>query len=139
MNSAKMVWTGEGLDFQGSVGTGYEFDVSGGSDKIGAGPMDLILAGVAGCTAVDVVMILQKQRQDVTGVEVEVSGIRADEHPKVYTVVMLNYTIRGRGIDPTAVERAIRLSEEKYCSASAMIASSGARMETTFQIEEEAQ
>ncbi len=139
MNSAKIVWTGEGLDFQGALSSGYELDVCGGSKKTGAGPMDLILAGVAGCTAIDVVMILQKQRQDVTGVEVEASGIRADEHPKVYTVVTLNYTIRGKDIDPTAVERAIRLSEEKYCSASAMIVSSGARMETTFQIEEEAQ
>ena len=135
-NSAKTVWKGEGLNFRGSVGSGYEFDVGGGSDKIGGSPMEYLLVGVAGCTAVDVVSMLQKQRQNVTGVEVEAVGTRADEHPKVYTRVILNYLIRGKDVDPRAVERAIHLSEEKYCSASAMFSRAGTRMEITFKIEE---
>ena len=76
-NSGKTVWKGEGLNFQGSVGSGYEFDVGGGSDKIGGSPMEYLLVGVAGCTAVDVVSMLQKQRQNVTGVEVEAAQAAA--------------------------------------------------------------
>ena len=134
-NSARMVWKGEGLEFQGSVGSGYTFDVSGGAGKKGGGPMEILLAGVAGCTAVDVVLILQKQRQKVTGVEVEATGTRAADHPKVYTDVELVFTIRGEDVDPQAVERAISLSEEKYCSASQMFLQSGATMRSTYRIE----
>lgn len=135
-NSAKTVWKGEGLNFEGSVGSGYEFDVGGGSDKVGGSPMEYLLVGVAGCTAVDVVSMLKKQRQDVLGLEVEAVGTRADDHPKVYTAVTVTYIVRGRNIDPRAVERAINLSEEKYCSASAMFTRAGARVETKFKIEE---
>lgn len=135
-NSAKTVWKGEGLNFKGIAGSGYQFDVGGGSDKIGGSPMEYLLVGVAGCTAVDVVGMLQKQRQDIVGLEVEAIGTRADEHPMVYTEVTLIYTIRGKNVDPKAVERAIRLSEEKYCSASVMFSRSGAQIDTTFKIEE---
>ena len=134
--SAKTVWKGEGLNFKGIAGSGYQFDVGGGSDKIGGSPMEFLLVGVAGCTAVDVVGMLRQQRQDIAGVEVEAIGTRADEHPMVYTDVTLIYTIRGKNVDPKAVERAIRLSEEKYCSASAMFSRSGAQIDTIFKIEE---
>ena len=134
-NSARMVWKGEALEFQGSVGSGYTFDVSGGDDKTGAGPMEILLAGVAGCTAIDVVLILQKQRQKVAGVEVEATGVRAIENPKVYTDVELIYIVRGDDIDPQAVERAISLSEEKYCSASNMFLQAGVTMRSTYRIE----
>ena len=135
-SSAKVVWTGAGLDFKCVVGSGYQFDVSGGAEKIGGGPMEFLLAGLAGCTAVDMVLILQKQRQEVVGIEVEAQGIRADDHPKVYTDVALTYVVRGKNIDPQAVERAMTLSEEKYCSASAMFSRSGAMITTTYRIEE---
>jgi putative redox protein len=135
-NSAKIVWTGQGLNFQGSVGSGYEFVVSSGSEKIGGSPMEFVLAGVAGCTASDIVLILEKQRQNVRDVIVEAVGERAEDPPKVYTDVKLHYTVSGNAIDPKAVERAIRLSEEKYCSASAMLSRSGTRMQTTFEIVE---
>ncbi len=131
-----MVWKGKGLDFTGSVGSGYTFDVSGGSEKTGGGPMEFLLAGVAGCTAVDMVHILQRQRQNVAGIEVEATGVRADQHPKVYTYVTLSYIVRGQNIDPQAVERAIQLSEEKYCSASAMFSRAGTKMASTYRIEE---
>lgn len=130
-----MVWKGEGLDFQGSVGSGYSFDVSGGADKSGGGPMEFLLAGVAGCTAIDVVLILQKQRQNITGVEVEASGVRAQQDPKFYTDVEILYIVRGEDIDQQAVERAISLSEEKYCSASNMFVRAGVNMHSTYRIE----
>lgn len=82
--------------------------------------MDLLLFGLAGCTAVDVVIILKKQRQPVQGVTVKVRGERATEHPKVFTKIHIEYLVTG-DLDPKKVERAIQLSEEKFCSASAML------------------
>ncbi|MFN2253045.1 MAG: OsmC family protein, partial [Candidatus Promineifilaceae bacterium] len=114
----------------------YEFDVGGGSNKIGGSPMEYLLIGLAGCTAVDVVSILQKKRQDIVGVEVEAIGTRADDYPMVYTAVTLNYLVQGRNVDPRAVARAIQLSEEKYCSASAMFSRSGAEITINFAVEE---
>lgn len=135
-NSAKTIWKGEALNFTGITGSGYEFDVGGGLEKVGGSPMEYLLVGLAGCTAIDVVGMLKKQRQDVVGLEVEAIGLRADDYPMVYTDVMVNYLVRGKDIDPRKVERAIQLSEEKYCSASAMFSRSGVKMELTFEIEE---
>lgn len=137
-NSAKVVWKGSDLNFVGSVGSGYVFDVGAGADRIGGGPMEFLLAGVAGCTAIDVVMILKKQRQQISGVEVEAVGTRADEQPAVYTAVELTYVVRGQDISPDAVARAIELSEEKYCSASIMFRRAGVAITSTYRIEEEA-
>ncbi|MFL7838589.1 MAG: OsmC family protein [Candidatus Promineifilaceae bacterium] len=133
-NSAKVVWKGEGINFTGKVGSGYEFDVGGGSNKIGGSPMEYLLIGLVGCTAVDVVSMLEKQRQNVLGLEVAAVGLRADDYPMVYTDVTVNYLVLGKDIDPRAVERAIELSEEKYCSASAMFKRSGANIIITFEI-----
>lgn len=135
-NEAKVTWTGRDLNFQGWVGSGYTFAMGAGEDRIGGGPMEFLLAGVAGCTAVDMVLILQKQRQLITGISVEAVGERADDQPAVYTHVTLTYVVRGQNINPQAVMRAIELSEEKYCSASIMFRRAGAVITSTYRIEE---
>jgi putative redox protein len=134
-NSARVMWKGENLDFSGTFGSGFDFDMGGGPNKKAGSPMEFLLAGVAGCTAVDVVLILQKQRQKVSGVEVEATGARAPEPPQVYTEIELVYVVRGEDIDPAAVERVIALSEEKYCSASATFVQAGVAMRSTYRIE----
>ncbi len=88
----------------------------------GLGAMETLLAAVAGCTGYDVVMILQKMRVPFTDVRLEITGQRRDEHPRVYTRIHITYHIYGDNVDPKAVEKAIRLSLEKYCSASATLA-----------------
>jgi putative redox protein len=136
-NSAHIVWKGEDLNFKGHLGSGYDFDMSGGEDKVGGGPMEFLLAGMAGCTAVDIVLILKKQRQQVSGVEIEISGARAETNPKVYTDIDLLYIVRGDNVDPQAVKRAISLSEEKYCSASVMFRRGGVKINSSYRIEQE--
>ena len=120
---AKVTWS-QGLTFEGQADTGFKIPLgasqSVGGDEDGFRPMELIAIGVVGCTAMDVISILQKKRQEVTAFEVEVEASRAEEHPKVFTDMKITYHITGREIDPAAVERAIELSEEKYCPAQAM-------------------
>jgi len=120
---AKITWI-NGRAFLGESGSGHAVVMDGapeaGGRNIGVRPMEMLLLGLGGCTAFDVVMILEKAREKVTGCEVELDADRAAEDPKVFTRVTLTFTLRGRGLKPAAVERAIRLSEEKYCSASAM-------------------
>lgn len=96
--------------------------------------MELLLAGVAGCTAIDVVHTLKKMRQQLTGLAVDIRGERAETHPKVYTAVEIVYVLQGEELDPNAIERAISLSEEKYCSASAMLQRSGTKLTTSYQV-----
>jgi putative redox protein len=123
-------WNKIVAEWQG--GTGYiGKNDHGGSIKIGAvdgapgvGPMELMLLGVAGCTAVDIVNILRKKRKHLADLKVEVRGKRAEEHPKIYTEIVIEYQLWGRDLDKKSVERAIDLSEGKYCSASAMLAKS---------------
>jgi putative redox protein len=98
--------------------------------------MELILIGMAGCTAYDVLSILRKKRQDVTGLEVVARAGRAEQPPRVYTSIDVEYAVRGRGIGAKAVEDAIRLSKDKYCSASIMLGKT-ASISTEFRIEEE--
>ena len=124
-----------GMHFVGEVG-GFRVDTDADEGFGGAGrgtqPMRLLLLGVAGCTAMDVISILRKKRQRVGGLEVEARGSRVDEHPKVYGAIELVYRVRGEGVDPKAVERAIELSETRYCPAIAMVgraASVGSRYE----------
>ena len=99
------------------MGTSAEF---GGADD-GLRPIELVLVGLAGCTAMDVISILQKKRQEVTGFEVRAHADRATEHPKVFTHVVLEFVVTGKNIDREAVERAVELSSTKYCSAQAML------------------
>jgi putative redox protein len=91
-----------------------------GGRNIGVRPMEMMLLGLGGCTAFDVVMILEKSRERVTGCEIELVAERASEDPKVFTAVKMVYTLTGKALKPAAVERAINLSSEKYCSASKM-------------------
>jgi len=134
---AKIVWKGEALNFEGQLGSGYIFDLGSGDDKIGGSPMEFLLAGVAGCTAVDIVGTLKKQRQKISGVEVAINGVRATEHPKVYTDVDILYSVRGQGVTQKAVERAISLSKEKYCSASVMFQQAGVNVRTAYELIED--
>lgn len=133
--TARVIWTGTELAFRGILGSGYEFDLSSQAGETAGSPMEFLLAGVAGCTAVDVVNTLRKMRQPLDGLVVEISGTRADEHPRVYTETSIVYVVRGASVDPQAVEKAIKLSKEKYCSASAMFERAGVALHTDYRIE----
>ena len=125
--TAKITWI-NGRAFLGESGSGHAVVMDGaresGGRNIGVRPMEMLLLGLGGCTAFDVVMILEKARQKVTGCEVALEGEREAIDPegnlKVFTKVHMVFTLTGKGLNPTQVERAIKLSEEKYCSASAM-------------------
>ena len=106
-----------GLTFTGTADSGFEIALGaspavGGEDD-GFRPLELMLVSLAGCTGMDVISILSKKRQDITGFRVRVDAERAEEHPKVFTAITVHYTVRGRNIDPAAVERAIELSETR--------------------------
>jgi putative redox protein len=119
----KVIWS-SGLSFTGTAHTGFEVALGAhpdvGGDNDGFRPMELLAIGVAGCTAMDVISILQKKRQRVTSFEVSVAAEQSGEHPKVFTGIQIHYDLRGSEIDSRAVERAIELSETKYCPAQAM-------------------
>ncbi len=122
---AKVTWRGrmsfDGLaDSQHLVALGTDPAVGGDND--GARPMELIAMGLAGCTAMDVISILDKKRQQVTAFEVQVHAARATEHPKVFTGAEIAYFVTGKEIDEAAVVRAIELSAVRYCPAQAMFA-----------------
>lgn len=132
---ARVTWV-EDKRFVGSASSGHAIVVDGSAEKRGPSPMELLLIGMAGCTAYDVAGILEKKRQRVTGLEVSARAERADEPPRVYTAIHVEYVVRGRDIKPKAVEDAIRLSEEKYCSASVMLGKT-ARITTSYRILED--
>lgn len=134
--SAKLAWTGEELNFSGTVESGYPVVMKNKSDETGGSPMSLFLSSVAGCTAMDVLSIVQKKRQQVDGMEIEIVGQRADEAPMVYTEVDITYILYGKDIDPAAVERAIELSQVKYCSASITFVRAGVEIRTHYEIRE---
>jgi putative redox protein len=121
----KVTWKGK-MAFDGLSSNGFSIPLdtvpeTGGEDG-GVRPIELLLLGLAGCTAMDVISILKKKRQDVTDFEVQVVEYeRSAEHPRVYTRIMLEYIVTGRGIDRNAVERAVELSEGTYCPANAML------------------
>lgn len=127
-----------GVSFTGHApASGFNLEVSGDADIGGAGdgfsPMELMALGLGGCTGIDVISILQKKRQDVTGLEVRVNTERREEHPKVWTRVLIEYIVTGRNIDPAAVERSIQLSSEKYCPAQNML-KIAVKIETRYEI-----
>ena len=134
--TAKMVWSGSDLQFRGTLGSGYEFDLNSHAGPAAGSPMEFLLAGVAGCTAMDVISILQKMRQNVHEFYVEISGVRAEEHPKVYTEVDITYVVRGESLEEERVARAIELSQDVYCSASQMFNRSGTKITSSYRIEE---
>lgn len=122
---ARATWK-QGMAFEGwAGGSGYTLPLDatkdvGGSDE-GFRPVELFLVGLAGCTAMDVISILKKKKQDVTGFEVRAHAERTSEHPKVFTHIVLEYIVSGHGIERAAVERAVDLSATKYCPAQAML------------------
>jgi putative redox protein len=136
---AKITWI-DGRAFLGESGSGHGVVMDGapeaGGRNIGVRPMEMLLLGLGGCTAFDVVMILEKAREKVTGCVVDMDAERASEEPKVFTRVRMIYTVRGRGLKPAAVERAVKLSAEKYCSASKMFEKT-AVLEHEWRIEED--
>ena len=135
---ATVTWQGTGMEFQAQTAGGYPFIMHTPSDEKGATPMEYLLAGVAGCTAMDVVAILTKKRQKVHGFEVRIEGTQANTDPHVYTHVNITYVVRGEQIDPAAVERAIELSQTKYCSAQAMFVRAGVEVKSDYLVEETA-
>ena len=120
---AKVKWV-QDVMFLGESGSGHSVVMDGAPDaggrNVGFRPMEMMLLGLAGCSAFDVVLILKRSREDITDCVVDVDGDRADTDPKVFTHVRMHYVVTGRNLDPKKVERAVKLSEEKYCSASAM-------------------
>jgi putative redox protein len=135
---AKVTWKGK-MTFNGSADSGFIVplgtDSAVGGDNDGFRPLELMAVSLAGCTAMDVISILQKKRQDVTAFEVKVHADRAPEHPKIFTDITVEYRIEGHKVDPAAVERAIELSETKYCPAQAMLAKV-VKIEHTYSITE---
>ena len=122
--TARITWVQDAL-FVGESGAGHTITMDGSPDvggrNLAARPMEMVLIGMGGCTAIDVASMLRKQRQDVRDIIVELEAERADDHHKVFTSVKLVYRVRGKKLNRALVERAVSLSDEKYCSATAMI------------------
>jgi putative redox protein len=122
----RVKWIGaEGMSFVAETESGHSFVMDGapegGGRNLGPRPMETVLAGTGGCTAYDVVVILRKSGQSVSGCEVELSAERAQADPKVFTKIHMHFVVRGKDLKPSMVESAIKLSHGKYCSASAML------------------
>jgi putative redox protein len=119
-------WTGDGMSFVAESGSGHLVSMDGAPDGGGRNlaprPMEMVLIGTGGCTAYDVVLILKRGRHDVRSCEVSLHAERAPTDPKVFTAITLRFTVRGRNLDTAAVERAVALSHDKYCSATIMLA-----------------
>ena len=117
-------WT-DGVQFVAETGSGHAILIDGAPDvggrNTGARPMETVLAGTGACTASDVVVILKRSGQDVTGCSVELKAERAETDPKVFTRIHMHFVVRGRNLKRSIVESAIKLSHSKYCSASAML------------------
>jgi putative redox protein len=121
----KVRWSGDGMSFIAETGSNHlvmmDGAPEGGGRNLAPRPMEMVLLGTGGCTAYDVVVILKKSGQDVTGCEVKLTAERASTDPKVFTKIHMQWTVRGRGLKRNIVESAVRLTHEKYCSATAML------------------
>lgn len=121
MIEAKVKWTG-GLKFEGVSSFGIPIATDGskkaGGSESGYPPTELVLFGMAGCAGFDVVKILEKMRQKLTGFEIEIKAFQPDEYPKPFNKIEVRYILKGNNLDRTKVEKAINLSEERYCSVS---------------------
>jgi putative redox protein len=126
----KVRWSGDGMSFIAETGSNHLVTMDGAPDGGGRNlaprPMEMVLLGTGGCSAYDVVVILKKSGQDVTGCEVKLTAERAPTDPKVFTKIHMHWTVRGRGLKRNIVENAVRLSHEKYCSATAMLVKTAA-------------
>jgi putative redox protein len=147
-----VTWTGadaastgqSAMGFEALTATGHTLRMDGAPDankpelsgqNTGARPMEMVLAGTGGCTAYDVVLILKRGRHDVRGCSVRLDAERAPVDPKVFTRIQMHFTVTGRGVPSAAVERAVAMSHEKYCSASIMLAHS-VDITTSFEVVE---
>lgn len=132
----KVKWTGEGMSFLAETGSNHVVVMDGaleaGGRNIAPRPMELLLAGTGGCSAYDVVLILRKGRQAVSGCEVYLQAQRADSDPRVFTRIHMHFRVSGKQLKKELVARAIKLSKEKYCSASIML---GKTAEITYDFE----
>lgn len=122
----RVKWIEGGMSFVAETGSGHAFVMDGapeaGGRNTGPRPMETVLSGTGACTAFDVVLILKKSRQQVMGCEVKLTAERAETDPKVFTRIHMHFVVTGRDIKTSVLENALRLSHEKYCSASAMLA-----------------
>jgi putative redox protein len=140
-------WTGatgarSGMGFIAETGSGHVLAMDGapdpakpanGGQNLAPRPMETVLAGTGGCTAYDVVLILKRGRHDVRGCSVKLTSERAETDPKVFTRIHMHFTVMGHEVPPSAVERAIAMSHEKYCSASIMLGKT-AQITTSFEV-----
>ncbi|MBI2749378.1 MAG: OsmC family protein [Burkholderiales bacterium] len=140
-------WTGglntrSGMGFVAETGSGHTLVMDGapdvdkpenGGQNLAPRPLETVLAGTGGCTAYDVVLILKRGRHAVQGCTVKLSAERAATDPKVFTTIHMHFTVTGKGVPPAAVERAVAMSHEKYCSASIMLAKT-AQITTSFEV-----
>lgn len=135
---ARIKWV-EGVSFLGQTESGHSVLMDGspeaGGKNLGPRPMETVLIGAGACTSFDVVHILRKSRQDVTDCVADISAERADSDPKVFTKIHVHFTVTGKNLKPEQVERAIKLSAEKYCSASIMLGKT-AEITHDFEIKE---
>ena len=142
-------WTGalgtrSGMGFVAETGSGHTLVMDGapdavkpenGGQNLAARPLEMLLAGTGGCTAYDVVLILKRGRHDIRGCTVKLTAERAEVDPKVFTQINMHFTVTGKSIPAQAVERAVAMSHEKYCSASIMMAKT-AKISTSFELVE---
>jgi putative redox protein len=128
-----------GMAFSAETGSGHLLSMDGAPDSGGRNlaprPMETLLAGAGGCTAYDVVLILKRGRHDVRGCQVKLSADRAETDPKVFTRIQMHFVVTGKGLPETAVQRAIQMSHDKYCSATIMLAKT-AEITTSYEIVE---
>lgn len=136
---AQVKWL-DGVAFQANASSGHEVIMDGspeyGGQNRGSRPMELILMGLGGCAAFDVVTILKKARQEITDVRCELQAERFDGIPAIFTKIHLHFVVTGRAVKPNQVEKAIHLSAEKYCSASKMLGDGGVEITHDFEIVE---
>jgi len=133
----KVAWLGaDGMAFSAETGSGHLVNMDGapeaGGKNLAPRPMEMLLAGAGGCSAFDVVLILQRSRQAISACNVSLKAERATEDPKVFTKINLHFQVKGKDLDPAKVDRAVKLSHDKYCSATAMLAKTA---ELSYSIE----
>jgi putative redox protein len=125
---------GDGLRFQLSVGSGHTIVVDDGQGDAGARPSELLGAGLAACTAMDVISILRKKRQTVTHYEVRVQGVQSDDHPHAFSRFDIVHVVEGEDLDPEAVRRSIELSATRYCAVGSTLASGATELHHAYLI-----
>lgn len=135
MTNAKVTYV-QGLQFVGEASSGHAIVMDSDPANSGLRPMELLLLGIGGCSGMDVVSILKKKKQDVTGFEINVKGEKAEDYPKKFTEINLEFIVRGRNISEEAVKKAIDLSMNKYCSVKATLEGS-AKINFSYKIIQE--